>query len=606
MADATPATNGNVNRPYRAGPPVVEIGKLFDRTPPASLEAEMALLGSMILEPKVIADVIGILRGPESFYSDAHGAIYEGLVALQDKHNAVDVLLLGERLKDQGKLDAVGGVDYLIRLAEGVPTAVNAKLYATRVAEKAKLRKLIAAAGETLHEVYTQGATATGENAKELIDKAESRVFAIAQAEQSGEAQDMKTLVMEEFKRIESASGAPSGVMTGFTELDKMLGGFQPGEMIILAARPSMGKTALALNLTEQVALGTDTPRSIQPAHGRIQAPAGFFSLEMSKGSLCQRMLSGWSGIDSKRLRLGQLHKAEYQTLLDCAMDLAVAPIFIDDTPGLSITALRARARRMVAQHGVRIIFLDYLQLLSSPAQARESRQVEVSAISRGVKELARELSVPIIALSQLNRGAENREGNRPRLSDLRESGSLEQDADVVLLLHREEYYHLNDPDWEANNPDKKGTAEIIVAKQRNGPTGVVNLAYVSSETRFKNLADAGGGYGAGATAAPHGRYAYDAQEVRSSGATRTPAPASQIEAGPIGNPPPTPRRGGFSASVKPTGAIDNHRDGGGPDRTAPSAPARDGDPFMPPSVLPPSSADAHAIDPDADEEAPF
>lgn len=590
MSDAP----GQFDRNNRRAPaPIVDIGKLFDRSPPASIESEMALLGSMMLDPRCIADVISVIRGPDVFYSDAHQAIYAGLVALQDKHNSVDILLLGERLKDQGKLDAVGGVDYLIRLAEGVPTAVNAKLYAQRVAEKAKLRLLIAAAGETLHEVYTQGSTATGETAKELIDKAESRVFKIAQSEQVGEAQGMEVLVMEEFKRIEAATGAPTGIMTGFEELDKMLGGFQPGEMIILAARPSMGKTAIALNLAEQIALGTNTPRTIHPAHGRERAPAGFFSLEMSKSSLCQRMLSGWSGIDSKRLRLGQLHKAEYETLLGAAEDLAMAPLFIDDTPGLSITALRARARRMVAQHKVKCIFIDYLQLLTSPAQAKESRQVEVSAISRGVKELARELSVPIVALGQLNRGAENREGNRPRLSDLRESGSLEQDADVVLLLHREEYYHLNDPDWEANNPDKKGCAEIIVAKQRNGPTGVVELTYVSSETRFKNKADSGMG-GGGYSAPSAGKYAYDAEQVRSAGMvpSKLQKPAAQIESGPIGNPPPPhTRRGGFSASVKPTGAISNHRDGGGPEIE------------MPPSRLP--SPEPGPIDP-GDEEAPF
>ncbi|MFN9930823.1 MAG: replicative DNA helicase [bacterium] len=583
-------------QPRRPGPTIVEIGKLFERTPPASIEAEMALLGSMILEPRIIADVISIIRGPEVFYNETHQAIYAGLVHLADKHATADILMLGEKLRDQGKLDAVGGVDYLFKLAEIVPTAVNAKFYAQRVAEKAKLRKLIEAAGQTLHEVYTQGSTAQGENARELIDKAESRVFAIAQQEQTGEAQDMQTLVMEEFKRIEAATGSPTGIMTGFEEIDRMLGGFQPGEMIILAARPSMGKTAIALNLAEQIALGTNTPRTIVPTTGRQRVPCGFFSLEMSKGSLCQRMLSGWSGIDSKRLRLGQLHKAEYQTLLDAAQDLATAPLFIDDTPGLSITALRARARRMVAQHKVRCIFLDYMQLLSSPAQARESRQVEVSAISRGVKELARELSIPIIALSQLNRGAENREGNRPRLSDLRESGSLEQDADVVLLLHREEYYHINDHDWEANNPDKKGLAEVIVAKPRNGPTGVANLAFVSSETRFKNLADAGmsagGGYGAGVGygegASNAGKYPYDAEQVRQSGTLANKIKAvipGKKDLGPVGNPPPRAPggRGSFSDSIRPGGPIETHRDGGGPERPMPEAP-----------------------DTDADEEAPF
>jgi replicative DNA helicase len=558
----------------RFGAPVIEIGKLFDRTPPHSIESEQALLGAMLLDPACIADILQLVKGPEAFYLEAHAAIFSALVTLADKHNTADALLLGERLADQGRLDSVGGKDYIIRLAEAVPTAVNAKWYAQRVSEKAKLRKLIAAAGETLHEVYTMGQHAEDESARELIDKAESRVFAIAQAEQGSDAQDMKTLIMEEYKRVEEAAAgnAPTGVLTGFHELDKMLGGLQPGELVILAARPSMGKTAFALNLAEQIAFGSDTPRSIHPAAGRQPAPVGFFSLEMSKGSLCQRLLSAWSGIDSKRLRLGQLHKAEYRTLLDCAQDLAVAPIFIDDQPGLSITALRARARRMASQHQIKAIFLDYLQLLSSPAQARESRQVEVSAISRGVKELARELKVPIVALSQLNRGAENREGNRPRLSDLRESGSLEQDADVVLLLHREEYYHLNDAEWEANNPDKKGMAEIIVAKQRNGPTGSVSLTFVPSETRFKNFAGPGM---AAPDAAPRPKYDFDAQTVREVGRVQprpepdvaSAFPASAFPASAF--PAPTPRPSGFSSTVRPAGPISNHRDGGGPDRTS-------------------------------------
>jgi replicative DNA helicase len=579
-------------RSFRGPAPVVEIGKLFEKSPPHSLEAEMAVLGSMLIEPKVAADVISVIKGPEAFYHEAHQAIYAGLIRLTDLHNTSDVLMLAERLKDEGKLDAVGGVDYVMRLGNDVPTAINAKHYAQRVAEKYKLRKLIEAAGLTLHEVYTQGTDATDESARELIDRAEQRVFEIAQEQQAGDAQDMNVLIMEEFKRIQEAGegNVPTGVMTGFEDLDKMLGGLQPGEMIILAARPSMGKTAFALNLAEQVALGTSTPRTIRPDAGRQRTPCGFFSLEMSKGSLCQRLLSAWSGIDSKRLRLGQLHQAEYQTLLDVAQDLQQAPIYIDDTPGLSITSLRARARRMVAQHGVRAIFLDYLQLLTSPAQARESRQVEVSAISRGVKELARELKVPIVALSQLNRGAENREGNRPRLSDLRESGSLEQDADVVLLLHREEYYHLNDPEWEVNNPDKKGVAEIIVAKQRNGPTGSVTLTYVPSETRFKNFAGAGAPDGLG-PARPSGKYDFQADTVREQGVLKSKLQAGGFAGG--GGTGGGGGVGGFSASVRTGGPIGNHRDGGGPERGAERAPERGPDAPRP-------------IDPDGEEEAPF
>jgi len=610
QAPSQSGTAGNTRG--RFGAPVIEIGKLFDRTPPHSVEAEQALLGSMLIDPTCIVDILQHVKGPESFYIEAHGAIFSALIGLADKHNTADTLMLGERLADQGKLDGVGGKDYIMRLAEAVPTAVNAKWYAARVSEKAKLRKLIAAAGETLHEVYTMGQQAENESARELIDKAEQRVFAIAQAEQGSDAQDMKTLIMDEYKRVEEAAAgnAPTGVLTGYHDLDKMLGGLQPGELVILAARPSMGKTAFALNLAEQIAFGTDTPRSIKPVAGRQATPVGFFSLEMSKGSLCQRLLSAWSGIDSKRLRLGQLHKAEYRTLLDCAQDLAEASIYIDDQPGLSITALRARARRLVSQHKVKALFLDYLQLLSSPAQARENRQVEVSAISRGVKELARELKIPIVALSQLNRGAENREGNRPRLSDLRESGSLEQDADVVLLLHREEYYHLNDAEWEANTPDKKGMAEIIIAKQRNGPTGSVSLTFVPSETRFKNFAGS-----SAPEPSPRGKYDFDAETVREVGITRPrtgtnpAAHTSFAAADPAGafDPRPQPRAGGFSASVRPAGPINNHRDGGGPERDAalPNSPQQ---PLQPPPNQGPRPPDPGTLDDSLGdtEEPPF
>jgi len=372
---------------------------------------------------------------------------------------------------------------------------------------------------------------------------------------------------MAEYKRIQEAEGRglSTGVKTGFDQLDEMLGGLQPGEMIILAARPSMGKTSFVMNIAEQAALGTGIPYSITPQPGKQRTPVGFFSLEMSKSSVCQRLLSAWAKISSQDIRSGHLRRADYQTLLDAAKDLAEAPIYIDDTPGLSITALRARARRMVANHGVKMILIDYMQLLTSPAQARESRQVEVSAISRGVKALARELNVPIIALSQLNRGAENREGNRPRMSDLRESGSLEQDADVVLLLHREEYYHKGEPAWDPNSPefdelnrDKINLAEVIIAKQRNGPTGAVKLTFVPSETRFKNRSegDAFGGHGGGGHGAARGPvFTPEVDEVSSSGYT----------GGGFGG-----GGGGFSGTVRSAGPIESHRDGGGPERGDP------------------------------------
>ncbi|MDP1661930.1 MAG: replicative DNA helicase [Phycisphaerales bacterium] len=550
--------------PYRnrSGPVIVEIPKLLDRQPPIAPEAEAAVLGSMLIDPACIADVMSVIREAAAFYTEANQAIYQGLLTLGDKHGQADVMLLAQALNDAGKLDGVGGPDYLMQLANAVPTSANAVYYAQIVAEKHRLRRLITAAGEILHEVYER-AQATGEDAKLLIDKAEQRIFEIAQQEQVSEAEELGKLVMQEWTRIQEAEGRglASGIKTGFDQLDEMLGGLQPGEMIILAARPSMGKTAIAMNIAELAALGTNIPYSITPQQGRQRNAVGFFSLEMSKASVCQRLMSAWARISSQDIRSGHLRRADYQTLLDAAKDLAEAPIFIDDTPGLSITALRARARRMVANHKVKLIVVDYMQLLTAPAQAKESRQVEVSAISRGVKALARELNVPIIALSQLNRGAENREGNRPRMSDLRESGSLEQDADVVLLLHREEYYHKGEPAWDPNSPEfdelnreKINLAEIIVAKQRNGPTGAVKLTFVPGETRFKNRSDgdafagvaSGGGGGGGGARGPV--FTPEVDEVGSSGYHGTGG-------------------GGFSGTVRSAGPIESHRDGGGPDR---------------------------------------
>lgn len=562
----------------RGGPVIVEIPKLLDRQPPIAPEAEAAVLGSMLLEPGCITDVMSVLRDPAAFYTEAHQAIYQGILHIGDKLNTNDVMLLAQNLHDGGKLESVGGKDYLIQLANAVPTAANAVHYAQIVAEKHRLRRLITAAGEILHEVYERS-QATGEDAKLLIDKAEQRIFEIAQQEQISEAEELGKLVMLEWSRIQEAEGKglASGVKSGFDQLDEMLGGFQPGELIILAARPSMGKTSIAMNIAEQAALGTSIPYSITPQQGKTRSPVGFFSLEMSKASVCQRLLSAWAKINSQDIRSGHLRRADYQTLLDAAKDLAEAPIFIDDTPGLTITALRARARRMVANHGVKLLMVDYLQLLTSPAQARESRQVEVSAISRGVKALARELNVPIIALSQLNRGAENREGNRPRMSDLRESGSLEQDADVVLLLHREEYYHKGEPAWDPNSPEfdelnreKMNLAEVIIAKQRNGPTGTVKLTFVPGETRFKNRTESDYmnlGSGGGAT----GRspvFTPEVDEVGSSG----------YHAGSGGG-----GSGGFSGTMRgSTGPIANHRDGGGPDKEEGLDPDLSGEPDAP------------------------
>ena len=535
--------------------------RLFDREAPQAIEAEMALLGSLILDPRLIGDVIQQLPNREAFYDEKLSLIYSVMVTVYDKHNALDLVMLQQALRDSKATETTEWADFLVRLAEQVPSPANWAHYCRIVKEKYRLRRLIEASGLVLFDAYHS--TRDGDEIAALIDVAEQRIFAIAEEDNAADVQSLQQLLTLEYERLmalEEGKAAPDGVRCGFYDLDEMLGGFQPGEMIILAARPSMGKTALALNLAEQMALGTSEPAS-RRAEREPQA-VGVFSLEMSKASLVQRMLSAWSGYSSQRIRRGALSTHDYEQLLTACGELGKAPLYIDDTPGLTVLQLRARARRMVHRYNVKAIMIDYLQLLSSPGAARESRQVEVGAISRGVKALARELKVPIVCLSQLNRGPESRDNNRPRLSDLRESGSLEQDADVVLLLHREEYYHIGDQEWldDPNNADKVGLAEVIIAKQRNGPTGTVRLTWDNSTTRFKNHADARPS--ADTYRAPH---------------QQTPAPSPAPRASLSDAPPPpagpeihTPRSSGGWHAGRQSGPVENHRDGGGPDRDTP------------------------------------
>ena len=377
-------------------------------------------------------------------------------------------MLLNQLLVDRNLVEAVGGLDYLVQLAEGVPSAANAVHWARVVREKATTRELIAAAGEILEEAHS-----SRQPAQNMLESAEQKIFRIAQKRESGTISTASELVNETMRLIEESEGKGfMGVRTGFSELDEMTNGLQRGEMIILAARPSMGKTALALNLLEQVA-----------QHG---TPAVMFSLEMGKQQLIQRMLCALGQIDSQKMRRHMLGSDDYRRLMAACGEISKLPMFIDDTPGLSLLAMRSKARRLKERYGIGFIAIDYLQLMSSGTRV-ESRQLEVSEISRGIKAMARELDVPVLCLSQLNRAAEQREGHRPRMSDLRESGSIEQDADVVAMLHREDYYHRGDPNWADENPDKVGTAELILAKQRNGPTGTVNLMWDGSTTRFKS-----------------------------------------------------------------------------------------------------------------------
>lgn len=513
--------------------------KLFDRLPPHSIEAEMSLLGSMLLDHKVVGEVIGLVPNSEYFYQQAHGAIFDALVKVYDVHRSGDLVQIAEALKDKQLLDDVGGAEYLLRLAEGVPSAANAPHYARIVREKAQLRRLIDAAGQMLHDAYhTEGQD--GGAAREVLDRAEQMIFQIAEQAIGMDSATLEALLTQALDVLDKnfqLGRTITGLASGFYDLDQMTSGLQPGEMIVVAARPSMGKTAFALNLAEQVAFG-GSPHDEAGPH----TPVGFFSMEMSRQAVAQRLLCAHSGVDSHKMRRNMLSHDDFRRLAESCGHLSEARMHIDDTPGLTVLMLRAKARRMVAQHGVKCLFVDYLQLMSAPGAARESRQAEVSAISRGIKALARELNVPVVCLAQLNRGAEQREGHRPRMADLRESGSIEQDADVVMLLHREEYYHQADPGWADENPDKVGVAEVIIAKQRNGPTGTVELTWNAQITRFQNLS------------------------VRAS------EPSHPASRPPMGD---RPVRRDFAPGSR-SGPVTGHRDGGGPERAAPAPAPRD------------------------------
>ncbi len=449
-----------------------ELPKLFEKLPPNAVEAEAALLGSMLHDWRVCGEVLQVVKSADDFYLGKHAAIYQVLIELYDQHQSIDMVQLNQKLADKKMLEQVGGLDYLLELLESVPSAASAEHYARIVREKAVLRGLIDSAGRILYDAYH-----SDQPAQELLEIAEKQIFDIAQFGSTDQAAELKDLLQETFDRLEADDGRLiTGIGTGFYELDEMTNGLQPGEMIIIAARPSMGKTAFALNIAEHIGATSKQPVAV-------------FSLEMSKQQLAQRLLCSRSGVDSHKLRRNMLSRDDFAKLSLTVGELSEAPIYIDDTPGLSLLGLRAKSRRLAARHDIKCIVIDYLQLMSAPGS--ESRQQEVSNLSRGIKALARELSVPVLCLSQLNRQAEQREGHRPRMSDLRESGSIEQDADVVMMLHREDYYHKGDEEYVDTNQ-----AEVILAKQRNGPTGTVKLAFHGPTTRFNNLATHSGGGG--------------------------------------------------------------------------------------------------------------
>jgi replicative DNA helicase len=435
------------------------------RSMPESLAAEAAVLGSMLINPECIGDVVEHLTA-EAFYRIEHRYIYDALITLYEKNKGIgiDAVLLREELIKRNQLEEVG-VEYIAKILGSVPSSANVGYYTGIVKDKMLLRELIGTAGEILDSAYNQNSEIA-----EVLDEAEQRMFSITDKNISGSASALKDLVARSFELIENRQGIHvTGLPTGFYELDEWTCGLQNGEMIIVAGRPSMGKTSLALNIAEHIGL-------------MEKIPVAIFSLEMGKQQLAERFLCSISEIDSQKVRRGLLSDADYKKLANACADLSETPIYIDDTSTLTPLEVRAKARRLKSRHDIRCIVVDYLQLMHLGSGRTESRQQEITTISRYLKALARELSVPVIVLSQLNRSPEGREGHRPRMSDLRESGSIEQDADVVMLLHREDYYKRNEDNYEPNN-----TAELIIAKQRNGPTGTVKLTFREKITRFEN-----------------------------------------------------------------------------------------------------------------------
>ena len=446
---------------------------LANRRMPQSLAAEAAVLGSMVIDPECIGDVIDMV-GTAAFYQIEHRYIFDALIALYEKNKGgvIDGVLLRDELEKRKQLEEVGGVEYLAKVMEAVPSSANVMYYAGIMRDKLLLREIIAAASEILVDAYNEA----GEPGEKL-DEAERKIFAITDKKISGSASSLMELVTHASNLIYEREGRQvhvTGLPTGYYKLDDWTCGLQDGEMIILASRPSMGKTTLALNIAEHIGV---TER----------IPVAIFSLETGKQQLAERFLCSKSEIDSQRVRRGMLDTEDYEKLKTACGELYEAPIYIDDTAGLTPLELRAKARRLKSRCNIRCIIVDYLQLMNLGMARVESRQQEITTISRYIKALARELNIPIVVLSQLNRAPESRERHRPRMSDLRESGSIEQDADVVMLLHREDYYHMGEPDYEGDSK-----AELIIAKQRNGPTGNVELIFRERITRFENASFAG------------------------------------------------------------------------------------------------------------------
>ena len=439
----------------------------LDKIPPQNLEAEMAVLGSMLLDEEAISIALESLDR-DSFYKDSHRKIFEGITDLFNANKAVDLITLTEKLKKEETLEGIGGPSYLTGLVNSVPTSANISQYVNIVKDKSVLRTLINNATKIVSSCYSSDG-----NVSEVVDNAEKFIFEVSDRRIHGASSyiQLKEIVkdsIETIDRLYQNKAHVTGVPTGYIDFDIKTAGLQASDLIIIAGRPSMGKSAFALGMAEYA--------------GVIEKiPVAVFSLEMSKEQLVQRMLCSHARVDAHKVRTGFLATSDWPKLTAAAGKLSESPIFIDDTPGITVMELRAKARRLKAHHDIKLLILDYMQLMRGTSSSMENRQQEISEISRSLKALARELNIPVIAISQLSRAVESRTDHRPQLSDLRESGAIEQDADVVVLILREEYYNPS--------PDNQGVAEAIIAKQRNGPVGTLKLAFIKEYTRFENIA---------------------------------------------------------------------------------------------------------------------
>lgn len=436
----------------------------FDRVPPQNLEAEQAVLGAILLQAEALITAMERVS-TEDFYDKSHQLIYESMIQLSEDNQPIDLITLTSLMQDKGQLEDIGGVSYLAKLAQAVPTAANVDYYAQIIEEKSMLRRLIRTATTIVSEGY-----AGGEDVSGMLSDAERKILEISNRRSSSGFIAIRDVLMEVFDKVETLyqnKGNTTGIPSGFVDLDKMTSGFQRNDLIIVAARPSVGKTAFALNIAQNVAV-------------RANETVAIFSLEMSAAQLVQRMICAEANLDANVMRNGEFKGDDDWSKLTMGIAaLSEAEIYIDDTPGITVADIRAKCRRLKKEKGLGMIVIDYLQLIQGRGKSGENRQQEVSEISRTLKQIARELDVPVIALSQLSRGVEQRQDKRPMMSDLRESGSIEQDADIVAFLYRDDYYN--------QDTEKKNIIEIIIAKQRNGPVGTVELVFLKNFNKFVN-----------------------------------------------------------------------------------------------------------------------